>query len=209
MGPQYLLDQEIVLVTFNYRLGILGFFSTGDKESPGNYGLKDQVLVLKWIQKNIGAFGGDPQSVTIVGHGAGGISATLHLVSPLSRDLFHKVVAMSGAATTQLSLCSCKKLEVAKKQAKVLGCPDDSTASIMKCLKTKTADELGDSVSKFLEFGDDPLIIWNPVIEPDIGSGRFLAEHPIALIQKNEFAKVPIILGVTTEEFAARAFRKF
>lgn len=208
LGPQYLLDQDIVLVTFNYRLGILGFFSTGDKEAPGNYGLKDQVLVLKWIQNNIAAFGGNSQSVTIVGHGAGGISATLHLVSPLSRGLFHRVVAMSGAATTQLSLCSCNKLEVSKKQAKILGCPDDTTANIMKCLKGKTADELGDSVAKFLEFGDDPLIIWNPVIEADIGTDRFLTEHPIALIQKEEFAKVPVILGVTTEEFAARAFRK-
>lgn len=85
LGPQYLLDQEIVLVTMNYRLGSLGFLSTGEKEAPGNYGFKDQVLALKFVKNNIAAFGGDPDSVTISGYSAGGSSVTLHLVSPMSQ----------------------------------------------------------------------------------------------------------------------------
>ncbi|ENN75929.1 hypothetical protein YQE_07466, partial [Dendroctonus ponderosae] len=83
-GPQYFMDQDIVLVTFNYRLGTLGFLATGEKEAPGNNGLKDQVQVLKWINKNIEGFGGDPNSVTLMGYSAGGVSVVLHMVSPLS-----------------------------------------------------------------------------------------------------------------------------
>lgn len=62
-----------------------GFISTGDKEAPGNNGLKDQVVALKWVKNNIAAFGGDPDSVTISGYSAGGRSVTLHLISPMSQ----------------------------------------------------------------------------------------------------------------------------
>lgn len=72
--PFVLLDRNILLVTFNYRLGPLGFLSTEDSVVPGNNGLKDQVLALEWIQKNIAAFGGDPEKVTIAGLSAGGAS---------------------------------------------------------------------------------------------------------------------------------------
>lgn len=80
----FLLDKNIVLVTINYRVGIFGFFTTGDKASPGNYGLKDQVLALKWIQDNIKSFGGDPMNVTIFGESAGAASVSYHAISPLS-----------------------------------------------------------------------------------------------------------------------------
>lgn len=60
-GPDHLLDKDVILVTANYRLGALGFLSTGDENCPGNFGLKDQVMILKWIRDNIKQFGGDPQ----------------------------------------------------------------------------------------------------------------------------------------------------
>ncbi|KRT81774.1 hydrolase, partial [Oryctes borbonicus] len=97
-GPQYLLDEEIVLVTANYRLGSLGFLSTGTKEAPGNNGFKDQVIVLKWIHDHIKAFGGNPEMVTISGYSAGARSTSLHLVSPMSRGLFHRAIVMSASA---------------------------------------------------------------------------------------------------------------
>ncbi|XP_049808718.1 fatty acyl-CoA hydrolase precursor, medium chain-like [Schistocerca nitens] len=83
----YLLDHDIVLVAINYRIGSLGFLSTGDEISPGNYGLKDQVLALRWVQENIEAFGGDPGSVTIFGESAGGASTHYLMLSPLARAL--------------------------------------------------------------------------------------------------------------------------
>lgn len=110
LGPQYLLDKELVLVTFNYRLAtlgkyiyyalgggnlymhILGFLSTGEKEAPGNNGLKDQVEVLKWIKQHIEHFGGDPNSVTLMGNDFGAWSVVLHMVSPMSQGINLKFI---------------------------------------------------------------------------------------------------------------------
>ncbi|KAJ8952066.1 hypothetical protein NQ318_010976 [Aromia moschata] len=75
-GPDYLLDEDIVFVSFNYRLGIFGFLSTGDEVCSGNWGLKDQVLALEWVQDNIAYFGGNPSNVTIFGQSAGGASVS-------------------------------------------------------------------------------------------------------------------------------------
>lgn len=83
--PDYLLDHDIVLVTGNYRLGVLGFLSTEYFDCPGNFGLKDQVEMLRWVKKNIKSFGGDPKSVTIFGNGFGAASITYHLWSNLSK----------------------------------------------------------------------------------------------------------------------------
>lgn len=205
LGPQYFMDQDIVLVTFNYRLGTLGFLSTGEKEAPGNNGLKDQVEALKWVKHNIEGFGGDPNSVTILGYSAGGISVVLHMISPMSAGLFHKAIAMSGSPTSQWPIGN-DLLTLAKRQAKYVNCPDDTGANIVKCLKTKPANDLGESLPKFAEFGIDPVLIWSPVIEKDFGQPRFLTAHPITLIQNGDFHKVPFITGVTTDEFAHRAF---
>lgn len=71
-GPEHLIEEDVVIVTLNYRLGALGFLNTGDTSSPGNYGLKDMILALKWIRTNIAGFGGDASSVTIFGQSAGG-----------------------------------------------------------------------------------------------------------------------------------------
>ena len=89
-GPHYLLDKDIVLVSINYRLGVLGFFNTGDSVVPGNQGLKDQVLALKWVQKNIKSFGGDPNRVTLFGNSAGASAVNLHALSESSNgNLIH------------------------------------------------------------------------------------------------------------------------
>ncbi|CAN7941360.1 unnamed protein product, partial [Ixodes hexagonus] len=91
---------DVVFVTFNYRLSIFGFLSLETSELPGNMGLWDQNLVLKWVQKNIANFGGDPNEVTLCGQSAGGISVGLHAISPHSQGLFKRVILQSG---TQLS----------------------------------------------------------------------------------------------------------
>lgn len=133
-GPHYFMDHDVVLVTINYRLGILGFLSTGTKESPGNNGLKDQVVALKWIQENIETFGGNPDAVTLMGYSAGAHSAMLHLVSPMSQNLFHRTIIMSGPATRQAIIPS-DQLDLAKKQVRLLNCSDESIESIMECFK--------------------------------------------------------------------------
>jgi hypothetical protein len=84
-GPDILLDRDVILVVTNYRLGPLGFLSTGDAACPGNNGMKDQNLAMRWVKDNVAAFGGDPEKITIFGESAGGASAQLHMMSPLSK----------------------------------------------------------------------------------------------------------------------------
>ncbi len=87
-GPNYLLENDVILVTFNYRLGAFGFLATSDKAAAGNYGLHDQIMALKWVQKNIAKFGGDPSKVTVFGEDSGAASVTLLAMSPLASGLF-------------------------------------------------------------------------------------------------------------------------
>lgn len=101
--PHYLLDKDdIVFVSINYRLGPLGFASTGDEYVPGNNGLKDQVAALKWIQRNIAAFGGNPGAVTIAGMSAGGASVHYHMLSPMSQGEAWSVVDSSRRVRSPL-----------------------------------------------------------------------------------------------------------
>jgi para-nitrobenzyl esterase len=102
-GTQF-AKQGVVLVTFNYRLGRFGFFAfpalsrEHPEELKGNYAYMDQIAALKWVQRNIAAFGGDPKNVTIFGFSAGGVSVHSLLASPLARGLFHKVIVQSGGS---------------------------------------------------------------------------------------------------------------
>ncbi|XP_076683873.1 esterase FE4-like [Andrena cerasifolii] len=97
-SPEYLMDQNIILVTINYRLNVMGFFSTANGVTPGNYGVKDALMALRWIHENIGAFQGDPNSVTLWGHSAGtGITHILAL-SNKTEGLFGRYILQSGSA---------------------------------------------------------------------------------------------------------------
>lgn len=88
-GPEYMMDREdIVYVTCNYRVGPLGFITTGDALIPGNNGLKDQVAALEWVQRNIANFGGDPKKITIAGLSAGGASVDFMFLTPLTKGRY-------------------------------------------------------------------------------------------------------------------------
>src|SRR5687767_4018416 len=111
--PRYdgasMAKKGIVVVTVNYRLGIFGFFAHPElsKEAPykasGNYGFLDQAHALKWVQKNIAAFGGDPKKVTIAGESAGSVSVSAQMVSPLSKNLIAGAIGESGSGMRALS----------------------------------------------------------------------------------------------------------
>ncbi|PIO25074.1 hypothetical protein AB205_0164110, partial [Aquarana catesbeiana] len=90
--------ENVIIVSIQYRLGIMGFLSSGDSQAPGNYGFLDQVEALRWVQENIANFGGDPDSVTIFGESAGGVSVSALVLSPLAKGLFHRAIAESGVA---------------------------------------------------------------------------------------------------------------
>lgn len=103
-SPDFLLDENVVFVSFNYRLGIFGFMSTEDQTVSGNYGLKDQVLALQWIKDNIEYFGGDPNRITIFGESAGGASVSYLLQIPQAQGLFNAAIVQSGNSLNLWSL---------------------------------------------------------------------------------------------------------
>lgn len=132
--PNLLMERDVVLVTINYRLGAFGFLSLGTREIPGNAGYKDQVQALRWIQENIAKFGGDPQSVTLMGNSAGAYSTTAHMVSPMSQGLFHRVIALSGSVTYQRKL-ETNHLYLGMQLADKLNCTTSDSDDMIACLR--------------------------------------------------------------------------
>uniref|UniRef100_A0A5F9DJW6 Carboxylic ester hydrolase n=1 Tax=Oryctolagus cuniculus TaxID=9986 RepID=A0A5F9DJW6_RABIT len=133
--------ENVVVVTIQYRLGIWGFFSTGDEHSRGNWGHLDQVAALRWVQDNIANFGGDPGSVTIFGESAGGQSVSILLLSPLTKNLFHRAISESGVALLS-SLFRKDTKSLAEKIAIEAGCKTTTSAVMVHCLRQKTEEEL-------------------------------------------------------------------
>ncbi|VVC41621.1 Carboxylesterase type B, conserved site,Carboxylesterase, type B,Carboxylesterase type B [Cinara cedri] len=207
-GPQYLLDKEVVLVTINYRVGPLGFLSTEDDEMPGNYGMKDQVLALKWVQKNIPIFGGDPKRVTIFGESAGAVSVGLHLLSPMSKGLFHKAIIESGSPLCRWAV---SPPGWAKRRAlsmsTIAGCPTDSK-QLADCLRKMPADLLVDLHYNFFEWTIYPAITFMPVVEQfNSKTEQFLSRYP--LLDFNQESNVPVLIGMNSGEgglFVARLY---
>lgn len=135
-GIKLLNDEEIVLVSVQYRLGPFGFLYTGDDTVSANNGMKDMVQGLRWVQENIEAFGGDKNQVTVMGESAGSASALYMLISPLAQGLFHKVVAMSGSPLQEWAIDRNPK-ESANRLGALLNCTTESSAELVACLNEK------------------------------------------------------------------------
>ncbi|XP_065211478.1 esterase FE4-like isoform X2 [Planococcus citri] len=180
----HLLKQnDIVYVSVNYRVGTLGFLSTGDEIIPGNFGLKDQSKALQWIRSNIANFGGNPSQVTITGMSAGGASVHYHFLSPMSEGLFQRGVSQSGC--TLVSWAQPKNVpEKSKRLANLLGCPTHCTKQMLKCLKARPARRIVESVKEFMPWRYNPYSPFGPVVEPP-GPKSFLSEKPIDIIRQD------------------------
>ena len=164
---------------------------------PGNLGMLDQVEALKWVQKNIRAFCGDPKNVTIFGFSAGGASVGLQLLSPLSKGLFHRAISESGTALAPWATHStASAVRHTNSLAGLMQCTGDSE-EIVDCLRSKPAKELmlrsAFVMQKYTEDSDD--ITWSPVVDKN-----FLPESPEALRKEGKFHKLPYLTGVTTHE---------
>nr|XP_027227009.1 cholinesterase 1-like isoform X1 [Penaeus vannamei] len=201
--PEYLVAKDVVYVTVQSRLGILGYLSTGDSELPGNLGLKDQTLALKWVQDNIHALGGDPDKVTIFGQNAGGASVHYHILSPMSKGLFKRAIMQSGTA-----LCSWSVREdhryMAGQIGSILDCPgateNPNSSDLVDCLKKVPADQLTAALLKM----PTPYVM-GPRVD-----GEFLPDHPATLVREGRYNRVDIIAGKTRDEGAlnVRTFLK-
>ncbi|XP_046535016.1 bile salt-activated lipase [Equus quagga] len=133
-GEEIATRGNVIVVTFNYRVGPLGFLSTGDANLPGNYGLRDQHMAIAWVKRNIAAFGGDPNNITIFGQSAGGASVSLQTLSPYNKGLIRRAISQSGVALSPWAIQK-NPLFWAKKIAEKVGCPVDDTSRMAKCLK--------------------------------------------------------------------------
>ncbi|KAL9966490.1 hypothetical protein ACROYT_G024572 [Oculina patagonica] len=185
----------VVVVVIQYRLGPLGFLTTGSSAAPGNFGMLDQVEALKWVKDNIANFGGDPSKVTIFGLSAGGSSVTLHLLSPLSEGLFHQVIAESGVDLSPFAIQPISfGLRVAKMLAQKLDCTTSDHEAMVACIREKRDTDI-QKASNTMNFPFYDYLRWAPVVDK-----HFLLDTPRNLRKKGEFKKAKLMISFTSQE---------
>lgn len=203
-----LARQGVILVSLNYRLGRFGFFAhpalsaaPHGEEALGNYGYMDQLAALRWVQRNIGAFGGNPANVTLFGESAGGGSALALLTTPLAKGLFHKVIVQSGGgrgpllpmrelATDTPGLPSAEAVGVAF--ARKAGI-DGRDGAALAALRALPADAIVDGLDMGSMF--NATYVTGPVRDGVIVTGT-----PDAIIRRGAQLKVPVLIGATSAD---------
>ncbi|KPJ12315.1 Esterase E4 [Papilio machaon] len=203
-GPDFLIEHNVVIVTINYRLSVLGFLSLDIPEVAGNMGLKDQVKALEWVQNNIKHFGGDKNNITLFGLSAGSACVEYHIVSPRSKGLFHKAILQSGSCLNHWAVNN-ESMKVVSLLAASLGykgslenkiCLNEFFLNIPGTALTASATQIAENwkVDGFF-FG------FVPCIEKDFGNGEaFLTEKPYELLKMGNFNHVPVIKGFCNKE---------
>ncbi|XP_041969252.1 acetylcholinesterase-like [Aricia agestis] len=190
-GPKFLIRNDVILVTFNYRVGPYGFFCLDIPEVPGNQGLKDQVLALRWIKDNIEAFGGDSNQITAMGESAGAASVELHILSPQEK-LFNKAIVQSGSSVAPWVLLPPTNDTVYQISEK-LGYISNNLLESLSFLATvdpllviAASEELGINYRACVE-------------KPFEGVESFLSEHP-ENVEISKTKVMPILNGYNNKE---------
>jgi para-nitrobenzyl esterase len=203
---QNLAEKGVVVVTVNYRINVLGFLAHPllSEESPnsvsGNYGLLDQIAALQWVERNIAAFGGDADLVTVFGQSAGGASICDLMVSPLAEGLFDRAIVQSGGFFSMgipveeegdtLKLAERQGVKISEE----LGC--DKEEDELACLRGKTPEELMDALNATSEGA-----LGFASIGPNI-DGYVIPENPPVMFAAGEQASVPLLIGTNANEGA-------
>jgi para-nitrobenzyl esterase len=192
-----LASHGVVVVTINYRLGVLGYLAHPElsKESPdhvsGNYGLLDQMAALRWVKRNIRNFGGDPARVTVFGASSGSLDICDMMASPLAQGLFERAIMQSGVCVDGFSptLAEAEKAGAAF-AAKIAGGENGAkSAQTLDKLRAMPVDELT-RVGENAEGAD-----WNPIVD-----GRVLRDQPYSVFKDGRQIKVPVIVGSNLDE---------
>jgi para-nitrobenzyl esterase len=185
---------DAVVVTINYRLGMLGFLNlnevTGGRiPATGNEGLLDQIAALEWVRDNISAFGGNPHNVTVFGESAGAMSIGCLLAMPKARGLFNKVILQSGAPNTALPLEP--SVKVAEQFLHILGLKG-TEIEVLRALPVKRLLSIQEEI-RAKRKGLTPV---SPVID-----GKVIPKRPIDSIKSGSAAKIPVLAGTNLEEW--------
>jgi para-nitrobenzyl esterase len=202
-GSQF-ARQGVVFVSFNYRLGRFGFFAHPalTAEQPAgplaNYAIMDQVAALKWVQRNIAAFGGDPGNVTICGESAGGISVHILMTSSAAAGLFNKAIVQSGGGRP--GIFRDRQLKGGPESAEALGIAfakkegiEGEGADALRKLRELPADELAKNLN--LASMNDPTYVGGPVVD-----GQIITANPAQLYAAGKGARVPLMVGATSQD---------
>uniref|UniRef100_A0A8C9G4S1 Thyroglobulin n=1 Tax=Pavo cristatus TaxID=9049 RepID=A0A8C9G4S1_PAVCR len=197
-----------IVVTANYRVGVFGFLSVGSSEASGNAGLLDQLAALKWVQQNVGSFGGDPSMVSVGADRGGADIASIHLLAEtINMGLFRRVLLMGGSAFSPASIITKRR---AQAQAAVLaddvGCPSSTSEEIVACLRQLPAHVLNDAQTKLLAISG-PFQYWGPVVDE-----VYLQEPLAKALQRPQLQKVDLLIGSAQQDgliSRAKAIKKF
>lgn len=204
-GPGYLMEHGVVVITINYRLEALGFLCLHNKDVPGNAGLKDQNLALKWVKENIKKFGGDPDNVTIFGESAGGASVVYHVLSPMSKGLFKRAIVMSGVPA-----CDWAQWFAPDRRGfalgKELGFETDDSKKLLDHLQSVHSNELIDT-SPCVQLSEEILqrnllkmYHFPAVVEKNVSCDNFLTETPYEILKHGKINDVDLMVGHTSHE---------
>jgi len=183
----FVTSQDVVFVTINYRLGVLGFLSTGDQAAPGNFGLWDMRMALKWVKENIASFGGDPSDVTISGESAGGSAVGYLSISPHTKGLFTKAYPQSGGPSSTFGRFV-TPLKSTLKVAKHFNCFDgepseeitsESKKTVIACLREIPSSNFSSYVTYALDS-----VEFVPTIDND-----FIPRSPLELLHDDNYLK--------------------
>ncbi|KAG4069037.1 hypothetical protein HA402_008348 [Bradysia odoriphaga] len=203
-NPEYLLRKDVVVIVVNYRLGIFGFLSVDDPTYgiPGNAGLKDQVMALKFIKENCERFGGDPNNITVSVVSRIFMKFHYHMISDISKGLFHKAILMSGTALCPWSIGPLEN--VPERAARLLGWNGEGgihrammelqKASVGSLIKAQNALVGKDERKKYI------FTPFGPTIEPYRSAQCFIDKHPVLLCMNAWSRKIPLLIGGCSSE---------
>ncbi|XP_055537564.1 acetylcholinesterase-like [Wyeomyia smithii] len=200
--PSPLVQEGVIVVIMNYRLGPLGFLCLPSMGIFGNAGLKDQVLAFKWVQENIHNFGGDPKNVTIFGESAGSWSTYLHYLSENSRKYFNRAICQSGVVCTE-SFFQVDPANKARKLAKALGYRGNSDVGVYETLMNAPAKLIVKHQQDVAIEEEKKLAmnyLFRPVIEPSETEDSIITRSPERILKDFDTIRIPLITGCNSSE---------
>lgn len=199
-----IVEENIVFVPLNFRLSIFGFICLGVPDAPGNAGLKDILQGLTWLKSNIAGFGGDPNNIVLIGHGSGAALVDLLTMSPRSKNLVHKAIALSGSALSPWAVAY-EPVRYAEVFGGVLGITQKSREQLAKLLQTTNPNVLATALEEF-KFTNNSLI-FAPCIESKNSDPNetIITDAPLNILRSGNYNHVPYIAGFTTREGTLKA----